>query len=73
MSAYFGDPDDALKQYEKDEAAYLSRLPVCSYCGEPIQDERMYAVPVMPDATLFFCEKCMDDFQVWTEYYTKEN
>ncbi len=36
---YWGDPDDALRLKESDEAARESKCPVCDWCYEPITDE----------------------------------
>ena len=43
-----------------------ARRPVCSNCGEHIQDEEAYYI----DGE-FICEKCMErEFKVWVDDFT---
>ena len=37
--------------------AYLSRLPRCSRCGEPILSEKLLYIP---DHDEFYCPRCVD-------------
>lgn len=40
----------------------LNKLPKCSDCGEPIQDDEAYLI----DGELI-CERCMDNYKVLVE------
>lgn len=54
-----GKTDDALRdfvRFEEEEAERLSRLPECSLCGEPIDQES--AVYMNGE---WFCDECLDD------------
>jgi formylmethanofuran dehydrogenase subunit E len=53
---YIPDNYDAFCQYDAEQQAALKRLPVCSECGERIQDEYCYEVN-----DEFICEQCMED------------
>lgn len=56
---------DAYSQWLEHEAQaerWLESLPVCSICGEPIQDEYYYE---LGDEKI--CESCMNDFRVSNE------
>ena len=64
---YFGDPDACFAAYDSDAAYDLSLLPVCSECGEPIQDDMLYEI-----GGEFICESCMDGHKHSTEYFIKE-
>ena len=49
-----------LERQQQEEADWLANLPVCSNCGEPIQDEHYY---VINDENI--CPECMNnDFRV---------
>ena len=60
------DYNDLLKTHETKQEAMLERLPICSCCKEPIQDEWLYDF----NGELY-CERCMDDFKHLTEYYER--
>ncbi len=47
---------DFYKDYEREQAELLARLPTCACCGEPIQDETMYEIDG------WFCESCKDAY-----------
>lgn len=50
---------------ERDLEAQLQRRPVCSHCGEPIQDERLWDI----NGELY-CPKCTkNEFCKWTDDY----
>ena len=42
--------------YQDEQDRWLEKLPVCSVCGEPIQDDFLFDV----DDELY-CEECMID------------
>lgn len=52
----------ALRKKEKEEAEWLERRPICSECGEPIQDEQFY---LFDDKKI--CPGCMEAHLEWTE------
>lgn len=54
-------------QRDRDEAKWLESRPVCSVCGEHIQEDECYKV----DGELI-CKDCMDDMRVQTEYYVED-
>lgn len=62
-------PDNYI-QWERNEAkkeAWLTKRPVCSYCGEPIQDEHLYLIN-----DEFVCQECLErEFRKQTEDYTE--
>nr|DAG37521.1 MAG TPA: Four and a half LIM, LIM domain, PROTEIN BINDING [Caudoviricetes sp.] len=45
---------DFFQQHEAEQDAKLEKCPVCSCCGDPIQDEYRY---VIGDES--YCEDCM--------------
>jgi formylmethanofuran dehydrogenase subunit E len=50
------DPVADFNRYEAEQARMLERLPKCSECGEPIQDEDCYE---FNDELI--CEECLKD------------
>lgn len=60
--------DNPLSDFNRWDAAQqkkLSRLPVCEYCGEPIQDEHFYLVNGEA-----ICQDCLErEFKVRTDDY----
>lgn len=50
------DPVRDAERYFAEQDRQLERLPVCSYCEEPIQDEHFYLIN--GDA---YCESCLDN------------
>ena len=47
------------RERERQEEAWLNRLPVCACCGDPIQDEDCYPIPGYD--SLIFCPGCMEN------------
>lgn len=47
---------DLYKRYDRQQAEYEAKLPLCACCGEPIQSERMF------DIGGWYCEECKDTF-----------
>ena len=47
---------DRWEQYDAEQEAQIKRLPVCSECGEPIQDEHCYEI----DGE-YICEECLEN------------
>ena len=59
---------EAWKMHDAEENESLDRLPVCDYCGEPIQDEYLYEI----DGELY-CEDCMKEhFRKPTDKYMED-
>lgn len=55
-----GDPYDEFLNHEAQAEEWLNRLPVCDYCGEPIQDDYYYRI-----GDECICEHCMEsEFRV---------
>lgn len=62
---YSDDPIRDAERYEAEQERRLSELPVCCYCGEPIQDDHYYLINGEE-----YCEECLDDqFRKRTEDY----
>jgi formylmethanofuran dehydrogenase subunit E len=59
---YTDDPVADFERYDVEMAKKLEQLPVCSECGEPIQDEEAYMVHGD-----YICEECMDCHKVRVE------
>lgn len=56
---------DAYRRHEARQERELTRLPVCSYCNDPIQSEKLY---IIDDE--FFCPECVaDNFEKFTDDY----
>lgn len=56
---------DLWLKHDSQQQEALSRCPVCSCCGEPIQDEYMY---IMQGDS--FCARCVNEiFRTRTEDY----
>ena len=56
---------EARKEGEHQER--LKKLPECSECGKPIEDDECYEIGGM-----LFCENCIEQNKVYTENYMKE-
>lgn len=52
------DPLDDFARHDRKQAERLRMFPVCSECGEPIQDEFYYNI-----YNVFFCESCLQYFK----------
>jgi formylmethanofuran dehydrogenase subunit E len=56
MSNYVPDNYDAFRRHDAEQEEWLSKRPVCEYCGEPIQDDYLYKI-----GGELYCEECMND------------
>lgn len=54
---YTDDPIADFHRYDAEQQRMLDRLPKCSECGEPIQDEFCYEVN-----DELVCDKCMNTY-----------
>ena len=59
---------DAFCWHEAKQERWLEKLPKCSECSEPIQDEECYEL----NGELY-CNKCMNSHSVFTENYYRED
>lgn len=60
------DPHRDFDRYEAHQQRQLDRLPKCSECDEPIQDERLIEFNGE-----IICPRCLKENHVkWTEDYT---
>ena len=53
--------DDAVsdfERYDREQAEWLKRLPVCVDCGEPIQDETAFYINEE-----WVCERCINVYR----------
>lgn len=50
------------EQHDREENERISRLPLCGYCGEPIQSEKALKI-----GGELMCECCMAAHMVWVE------
>ena len=65
---YSDNPVADFERWDRDQAEKLARLPVCSHCGEPIQDDFCFEIN-----DELFCEDCMkDNFRRSTDNYITE-
>ena len=55
MRQYTGDPHADYAAHEREQEAWLDKLPRCSECGEPIQDEYAFLIN-----DIWICESCLD-------------
>lgn len=58
---------DQWGHHEARQTAWLQRRPVCSHCGKPIQDERLFDI----DGELYHPDCAEDQFLKYTEDYEK--
>ncbi len=56
MWSYTDDPIRDAEARDAEQQSALDKLPVCSYCGEPIQDDFCY---VINDEII--CEECLEE------------
>lgn len=62
------DYNDFFEDHDWDQANELSKIPVCSICEEPIQDDYLY---VIDDEII--CEECLrENFRRLTEAFIEE-
>lgn len=57
---------DLWEEHDAKQEAWLETLPVCSECGEPIQDEKLIDI----DGELYHVACFMSNFLKWAEDYT---
>lgn len=50
------------ERHDREQARALSRLPICSECEEPIQDEFLYEINGE-----YICPECMAEHRKYTE------
>ena len=63
LMSYIPDNNDLFERHDAEREAKLNRLPKCSCCGHPIQDEYCYQIDGKT-----ICESCMEsDYRVSTE------
>ena len=55
---------DLWRHHDAEQSRLLNRLPVCSYCGEPIQSEHFYLIN---DENI--CPDCLENFRKETDDY----
>ena len=64
---YVPDNYDMFVEYQAEQDRKLSKLPECSVCFEPIQDEHCYLIN-----DELICPDCMDDnYRVCTENFVE--
>jgi hypothetical protein len=51
--------------HEREQEAWLEKRPVCSYCGEPIQDDELFDI----SGELYHIECAELEFKKCTEDY----
>lgn len=65
MPSYTGDPIRDAEAWDAEQQAGLDRLPVCTYCGEPIQDDFCYEIN-----DEIICEECLNEhYRHYTDSY----
>lgn len=52
------DPVADFNRHDAEQTAWLNRLPECSICGEPIQQERAFHKD-----GFWICDECFEDNQ----------
>lgn len=61
------DPVSDFHAHDRQQTKRLAQLPVCSICGEPIQDEHLYLIN-----DEFVCPACLDrDFKKDVDDYVE--
>lgn len=65
---YTDDPHADFDRHDREQQAWLNKLPVCCVCEEPIQSECLYDV-----GGELYCEECGESvLKCYTENYIKE-
>ena len=68
---YCPDNYDAFVAYEerreREYQEWKRKLPLCSECGNPIEDEECIKI-----GDKLYCEECIENMKVCTENYMKE-
>ena len=59
---YTNDPVADFHRYDSERERALQKLPKCSECGEPIQDEECFVYDGR-----YICESCMEGFKKYVE------
>ena len=54
---------DRFEQKEKQKQSWLNQLPICSVCGEPIQDETYADL-----AGMIVCNRCVRDYTISNDF-----
>lgn len=58
---YVPDNYDLWEKHDREMQEEMDRLPVCGWCGEPIQDEECYKI-----GNKVVCVHCMEECKVHT-------
>ena len=61
---YTDDPVADFNRHDREQQAWLNKLPECCECGHPIQSECLFDI-----AGHLYCEDCMEGFKSCTENY----
>ena len=61
---YTNDPVADYDSYSAQQERELEKLPMCSECGNPIQDETAYLIN-----DELICEECMNSYKVHVDDY----
>lgn len=61
------DYNDLYSLYDDEQERQLQKLPVCCWCGERIQTEKLFEI-----CGDIVCTKCVKDCEKWTDSYIKE-
>ena len=56
IEVYTDDPIADFHRHDAEQQEWLEKLPVCSYCDEPIQDDYLYEIN-----DELICEECLND------------
>lgn len=65
---YSDNPINDFMEFDAEQERKLATMPVCSICGEPIQDDFLFDI----DGEIF-CEECLkDNFRKSTDEYIYE-
>lgn len=56
---------DQFESRERKQEAQLRKRPICSHCGEPIQDERLFDI----NGELYHLDCAKSEFCKYTEDY----
>lgn len=62
----FDDVDDYDRGQEREEKAWLNKLPRCCCCGEPIRSEKCWTI-----GGEIYCEECINDGEDYTENHMR--
>ena len=62
---YLPDNYDLFAQHDAEQERWLEQRPICSCCGEHIQDDRLYDI----NGELYCCECTEEEFSKSTDDY----